>query len=157
VPPADVEEALIRAAIADAEVKSLVLQQKISWSDCSLYSDQSWMGNSDETQNRASKPIYSAAPNCAPTSQTSSDGYSIMGFYSTKQAQDIDKPWRESALSLSLLWNHLPLNRSHSNARIQLACLSELTRRSGEASFDFEIIALNYGWSSGAHTPLWTS
>jgi hypothetical protein len=74
----------------------------------------------------------------------------FMEVNSTKQAQDIDKPRRESALSLSLLWTHLlvQLNKSCSNARIQVACSSEVIRRLGEAPLDFETIGLNYGWST---------
>ncbi|KIM45627.1 hypothetical protein M413DRAFT_442284 [Hebeloma cylindrosporum] len=166
-PPTEQEEALVRAAIADAEVECRRLEEKLIERLAAGTASRGWETVTRHKIGRADRFIHQHQSVLSPLRRLPMEILQTIFMevdptmrVHTRWRQTSDIPWklgqvcriwRESALSLSLLWKYLPLvqlKKSTSHTRIQLACLSELIRRSGAAPLDIYIIAPNYDRST---------
>lgn len=167
IPPTEREEALVRAAIAEAATQSGRLGLKLFDRLAAGTTSRGWETVTRHKIGRANRFIQQHQGVLSPIRRLPMEILQTIFMevdpamrVHTRWRQTSDLPWelaqvcrmwRESALSLSMLWKYLPLvqlKKSTSHTRTQLACLSELICRSGEAPLDIYIIAPNYDRST---------
>jgi len=167
IPPTEREEALVRAAIVDAEVESARLGQKLL---DRLAAGTTSRGRETVIRHKIGRAMRFIQEHHSVLSPLRRLPVEILQaiFMEVDPTMRVHarwrqtshlpwalaqvcRIWRQSALSLSMLWKYFPLvqlKKSSSHTRLQLACLSELIRRSGEAPLDIYIIAPNYDRST---------
>ena len=157
----------MRAVIAEAEVQSARLELKLVERLAAGTNSRGWETVTRHKIGRANQFIQQHQSVLSPLRRLPTEILQTIFMevdpamrVHTRWRQTSDLPWelaqvcrmwRESALSLSMLWKYLPLvqlKKSTSYTRMQLACLSELIRRSGEAPLDIYLIAPNYDRST---------
>jgi hypothetical protein len=162
--PTESEKALICAAIAEAEVEVAILKQKFVRRVAAGRTSRGWEMVAKYKIDQANRFIHQHQSVISTRRRLPMEILQAIfvevdrakrddiqwSWRSDHPRRTSDLPWelaqvcriwRECALSLPLLWNHFPLMQvEKSHTSMQLAILTELIRRSGEAPLDISII-----------------
>ncbi|KAF8965551.1 hypothetical protein BDZ97DRAFT_1811241 [Flammula alnicola] len=158
LPPSDSEIILVQKAIREAEATESQLKQKLVERIAAGQSSRGWETVTRHKIGQAARFIHQHKGILSPIRRIPLEILQEIFIWATPTVRvhtrwrpiselpwefaQVSQPWRASALSISMLWNHLPaiqLKRSRAKTRRQVECLNELLRRSGEAPLDIYI------------------